>query len=456
MSLLKQTVKSTSLIAASNYVQIAFSIATLFLLLWLLPVDEYGLFVLALTVPITIDGIFLNLGFSPVIISELANFRALGEMGKVRRLFFDYAKLQFLGSILAVLFVLGASMLFAAEFGDGLVALLMISSVIIFTEMLKRLLITYFSSKSSFREQAFIVSGEAISKAFLLLIFVYYFGMGAEGAMISYPLATLLPSLLLAVPFFRELSELKKIQERAGNILKDIIMAHGKYALFSYQIRTIRGNFPIWAIGYLLGADKVALFSAALRFLQPITGLVASLETIATPTMSSLITKSREQAVIFYSKMSKMGFYISAVLAVAAFFIVPLVIDLFFYAKYSGSIPLFRILLISQIIGGLAAGQRGLLFAMREQKILFNVSVLWLALTVLLVPLYAVYFGLEGACIGFVLASGSLIVRAAMISDALGRKLDLRELFLPAKGDIDLMKRILHGVWRRLRRSSRL
>ena len=101
MSFLSRVLKSISLLTSSEYIGLTFSLINILLLLSLLSTEDYGIFVVILSITVVISN-FPRLGLAPVLISDISSFISQKKMSEAKTLFDQYAKLHL--SISTILF----------------------------------------------------------------------------------------------------------------------------------------------------------------------------------------------------------------------------------------------------------------------------------------------------------------------------------------------------------------
>ena len=440
MSLLSKVLKSIAFTIGSEYGRVFFTIIDFLILIWVLEQAEYGSYALAISFAYAAS-VVPNLGIGKLIISEITQSLSSGKVGKAADLFFQYCRWGVLSAAgVLILFVL-LSGIFEELYGIGLV-LAFFAGLIIVCNTGKTIYHIAFISQMRFKDMALFNVVQYSTRTIILIALVYFAGFGAAGAVASQVISYVLSAVVLAKPFGEFINTLKSAGTSGKSLLKEYFFSRGKYLFVSGQLIALKENSMLWLTGIYFGPDGAALLSAAKKFLEPINIALGSLEAVALPLFSSKITEGKEVIANIYFAFSKFGLYLSILLSAGFAVFLHLFAGFFLPLDYMSALPLFYILLISEILLGFGASQRALLHMLRMQKTFFVDAAISLAMMLATFFILQGHFGIESAAMAVSASSVIVLIRHHRIMRLPYMQRSIIETLFPTKKDLPLVRRV--------------
>jgi len=238
--------------------------------------------------------------------------------------------------------------------------------------------------------------------------------------------------------------------------LKDywrFIRTKGFWEIIRMQIGSLLSGVGMWIVGFILGLEAVAVYS----FVSIMNSLVSQMtpfRQILYPIMARL---SPEAAASSFTarRMSKYSFWLAAALIPLSMIVAPIGIGIF-VPKYLPAIPVFYLMVWTQLLVAATVSHGPFMYARNEQKYLLGLSFFGTVSSLTLAPLLIWLLGLYGAVLENHI-SGTII--AYLRERRLRKKhaistFSFRDLFVFDKTDREFLRRF--GEFIRLKLKTKL
>ncbi len=336
-----------------------------------LGVKDYGLMLLALSIPSAMV-VFTEWGLSSLLSADIAAYRPKGELSKIKKLLKQtlFIKVAISLSLMALLFLISDSVI--PQFYSARVSsLVKIVALMLPLNVLEEQLRVIFIGFSKFNGIAWMRIFQPIFRLSLLILFLQMATLDLITATLLYPLSLLLSSLLVIPLLIGVFRKLRSVASSKENVLKETIKEHGKYAIMIVPVKKGIDNLPLWLAGFLLGAPAAALFGLANKFYGFISLAVKSIEQVFLPLMAEQTVKGIQRLVLLFKKGLKFGFLLSLVAVAASIPLLPVVIEGLSLDKYVAAIPIAQVLMLNMIRWFSFMTVRPILVSTKNQKYLF-------------------------------------------------------------------------------------
>lgn len=421
------------------------SFTNIFIILTHLSVYEYGLTELTMSVVSTI-GLFLLPGLAATITADLGVERARQEYGKMKALFLEFFTLHVLLGIVAWAVLFFGSSIVAHWTGNDLIDRFF--KIVSFTFLsapfrtATTMLATVFVR---YADISFFGVLEEICKGVLLGIFLIWFEMGAAGLLYAVVIS---PVLAIACYAPRTISAYRKFSHATPDTVEPIwkiLREHRKWSVTATYVGTLSANIRLWIIKIFLGTEAVGIFGFVYGLFSHAISLLP-LTSLITPLVPKFIDRKIELVRLIRAAM-KFQLYIAAALILAGFVFAPPFIT-YFFPKYTEAIPLLYILLFGLISNSLASPLNPVFLALKEQKSVLFSQMFKNILTIIILPVTILLFGIAGVCIEVVLttllSAGERYLRLRKMIPEFS--ISLRSLLVPDAHERALFFRLLEGA----------
>jgi len=406
MQLFKTIGTGTASNLIANFIAIAVSAISIYLLLNALTVDEFGKYSVWFSFFALIT-VAIELGSRFVIIPMAAEAAGKKDYGAQRGIYATFMKMQMAVAVFAAAVMLLAYYLFFYQSSYEYYFLLLLLSVIF--GALDNVAQCLMLSNSNFM---LLSSGQIIKnvgKALLLFLCLYTWDLGVRGAalatFVSFAIGVLAS---LAFAFFA-LRKLRGVPSKVHG-MRELFLNKGWACSSSLTVfKSIFGNAPIWIGGEFGSYIVVGLYSSASKILTVFSAVVSSLETTLIAVMPTLIGEGNEKKLAEVNRrMVKYGVWISLPITVLVIAALPPVISALI-PEYADATLVLQILSLEIIVLGASVSQKSILFAYRKQEsylyaVLISTAVLFIAG----VPLTSIY-GAPGLAVAVVASSFALL-----------------------------------------------
>lgn len=367
-------------------------VIAIFILRWL-SIFEFGLYRLVLSAQDLFSGFFLS-GLDNVVVSDVSRGLQRDER-EARSLYTTFLGfLILIGVLLWALFFFGNN-IFLSRFGIAEESAKIISFLFLLAP-LETIYNLKFSILLDFGWGTVYRVIRDFSRLGSLVVLLSYFSLGIDGALWSLVFARLLPLGIILIAYHRDSFLILPTIFEIKNSLKILFFRHGKWALLDDFIMNIGKNIRPFIIKYFAGVEAVAIFSVAQNLLAHSSSLFP-IRDVLTPIFPRIADDSN-QLISKINRSVKYSIWAHIAVSIAAAIGSPILVYLFF-PKYMPALPLFYILLIGLPFLGFRSVLLPVFYALRQQKILFRLTVFRLALIALLSIILVSILGVWGAAL---------------------------------------------------------
>ncbi len=429
MGLLRQIIKDTAIISTSNTASFFLGFFTFIITAKELGPYQFGIFSLAISI-LSIITIAIDLGIGKLVVSESAKPEKIGK-----NILGAYALTQIMiTSILGFLIIIFSSNI-AVAVGKEIQSLLILLGVLTFLAGVKNIIITALQSENRFKDYGKFIFFDSLIRFFSVLFFVYYFEKKAEYVLLGYVVTEVIVLMLYkkSIPKNTELEHL--------NPLFTILKQQGKWVFVTSIIRSIETNLSLWIIQTVIGTTATGAYAAILRIQTSMLRIFEPLETILYPLVSRVYKNENSEKIIY--RATKYLFYLSLPITAFYFIFPEFVISVTIGQEFTNNADLLRLLILILPLFIINSPQKPFLFTMRAQKELTVIALTLLVFTSFFGTIAVLYLGLFGIALSEIIKA---IIDFTLKSTALRkyseRKFNLKDLTLPDKTDLDLLKKI--------------
>ncbi len=233
-----------------------------------------------------------------------------------------------------------------------------VTLIILFTNVIANITITYFQALSDFKSYGKILSGQKL----LVLIGILIIALMNNWSLSSVVMVTILANILGAVVFaFKVPKEIYfsrdswnykriinnyfnlKLEKNYDSNEMDTMGIHSftKLMILSNIIITLIMQADIWLMGVFLSKSDIGIYNASVKFTIPLVVLLTSVQTVLWPSVSKILNREK------VNKLLKKIFTLSVaacLISILYSFIVPQIAPIIFGSKFEGSIILGQLL----------------------------------------------------------------------------------------------------------------
>lgn len=380
----------------------------IFLILSHLTVYEYGLTELTMSV-VSIVGLLLLPGLSPIITADMGVERARREYGKMKALFLEFFTFSMAAGVVAWAVLFFGSSLVAHATGNDLISqLFKVVSFLFLTTPLRAASSMLATVNVRYVDQSLFNVVEEAAKGLWLLFFFFVLGLGTDGLLYAIVLAQLVV-VLVFLP--RTLSAIHEFWHAKAEPIPfwKLLREHRKWGVASTYIGVAGNSVRMWIIKALLGTEAVGLYGVILGILGHLGGLLP-IGSVVTPLIPRYIDK-RDELVRLLRASIKVQTFSAAAYVLVGFIAFPILLP-FFFPKYASIVPVliaFSLVLIPQSVLSIITP---VFTVLKEQRTQLQAVVLKNALSFLVLPPALFFFGMGGIIIeGILVLSVSLFER---------------------------------------------
>ena len=386
---------------SNNIVLKAIGLASVFLILRRLSVYEYGVSELVFSV-VSMMSLFLLPGLNDLILSEFGRERGQENLGAMKKLFFDYAKLGLILGIILWFILFFCADVISNHYGKNIANLFRISSFLFLIYVFKTIMKLVFNAYLKFFNLSVLNFFEEAAKLGFLALFFFYFNLGLSGLFLAHVSSQILAFFIFVPSFLKIYKDFSKVPIAEGVSLKQIIFRHGKWAVLTEYISSLGDNLRLWLIKFFLGTEMVGLFSVA-QGLYSHTSALFPLNTVVKPIIPQYFHE-KEKFYKLIAKSIKYQFLGYFALAAIAFFLFPPIIA-WLFPNYASSMFIFKRLLPTLLIISFGGIFTYVFYAIRAQKrFTFNLIIRMFSI-LLFLPLFVYFFGPMGIIFEFILTA---------------------------------------------------
>ncbi len=432
--------RGTTWLAGTTLVMKGLSFLSVLLVLNRLTLHEYGSAELVLTA-IPLLSLFLLPGLSTTVIADMGRQRGVGDLPRMKGLFFSFLRLQAYFAILLWAAVFFGAHFLAVEYGKEEASTLF--KIISFAFLLSPVRICMQALQSvyfEFKQQSLYSIAEELFKLLLLALFFFMFDMRTEGLVLAIVLSQAVGLLAFSLPFVRIDSSFWSTKQTRYPTFH-FLFHHGKWGVFSSYLGVFGRNIRPWIIKFFLGTEAVGIYAVAQGLIGHTMSLVP-LDRVIIPMLPQYVhLKERFHHIVAKAIKYELAGY--ALVSIAAAVFSPFFIG-WFFPQYLSSVPLFQITLLMLISVAFDIIFGGVFYALQAQRNLFFASLYKLVLVIVLTPVMIHFFGLFGIAYANIL-SNSLYTweRYRSLKKLMpGFSLDWRDFFTVDADDIIILSEL--------------
>ncbi|NIO20357.1 MAG: oligosaccharide flippase family protein [Candidatus Aenigmarchaeota archaeon] len=375
---------------------------TTIILIRFLGLFDFGLVTLTLaTVEIAI--LFLDLDVGRVITTDMSKELGDKRFGRAKSLLKRYAQFEILMGFILLIVVFFSSEFVGGIYNEKIASLIRIAAFILFFTGIKNIFSVVFRSHLEFKYISFMNIIESSFRLCFVALALLIMGGGVVEAMIAYPLSMFL-SIIISFPLLmRTTKYLKNVETAREGLFFNTLKTHGKWVMSSVPVKRIANNITPWILEFLLGVKSVAIFGVANKTYNFFGIFLRSIESTLLPITPKKIVNLQIVNKIL-SRSVKYSLWIHIPLIILLWIFAPFIIITIFTESYFASIEIFRILIFIFIIHSFGFIIRPLFYALKAQKYLFYIYLIFLILIVSTEFLIVSAMGLSGVAFALLLS----------------------------------------------------
>jgi O-antigen/teichoic acid export membrane protein len=265
---------------------------------------------------------------------------------------------------------------------------------------------TLFHSSTRYRRLAGQSITRSLSRLALLATLPWWWpGEPLVGVALTFPLmelAVLAVSLILARVVWPELCRVSTIGYSYKDMLT-IFKRQGLYATLSIPVKKVGDQLPVWLLGAMAGDAELGIYAAAQRGYLLVFAFFRSLETTLFPLVAEQIKVDKERMHVALRQVQKYSFWLGLLAVATGNIAAPWIIRLIAGELYTGTIPVFRVILFLLMLYAFTQIHRPLFYALGQQKWLFLIYLMNLPAYALILWVGITLWGALGAAASWAL-----------------------------------------------------
>jgi len=437
---LNEIFRYAAVISGNNMLTSGINFGTFLIMINALGTYGFGLFTLAMSI-VSFATFFIDAGFSKVVVSDVTKDIGEGKENEASGLFQEYS--FFVAGLMAVISIIVFLMsgYIADYFQKDILLLVQLISGVIFLSGVRNIYTVFFQVVADFEKYALLLFGEALAKLVFIYTLLEMYGNTVESIFIATIIAG---ALTLAVFLFllpKKSIELFRAKGEKGLFVK-MLKGHGKWTAVFSQLRSIENGIPVWIVEYFLGLNSVGVYGALIKVQTLAIRVFEPLETIFFPLVSRYGKFDDSRKIIF--RATKYIFYLSIPMVLGMIIFAETILEFILGGGFSGYANAFRILLLTVFTFILNIPMKPLFFNLKAQKTLTFISAAILASTIIFGSVLTMQFGIFGIALNHVLTPTiEVFMKSKLIKKISKSTYSIKEIILPDKADIDLVKKII-------------
>jgi len=382
-----------------------------------LSLRDYGLLNLLLSL-LSPAAAFTMFGLERLVTADAVYARGEGKQSFARKLLLDYLKITAVSAGALLIFAWLFRSFLDRYYDADLTPFFVTLAILIISQLAMNFSSIVFEAHQRFDLTAKMFSLEGLIRTLALAsLFMFHFSLWT--VLWCYTLSKLFSVALIATEIHNTM-RISKYEPPRQNLIFGIVRRHGKWEVIKNISYDTLNNLWPWIVNFFVNTEAVGLYAFAQKIYSTLTTAIP-LRTVLFPFIVGAVSKSKEVAQIIVAKARKILLCFFALLAAALVIGAPLAIPAFF-PEYTEAVFLLQIMALHLGIDVLGLGQMDVLYAHKQQRLLFFVSIVAIVAQ-LLVRIISVYlFGVAG------------LVYAWLITTALGvylREKVLRKIHFP-------------------------
>lgn len=418
-------------------------IANSFLLLKILSVYQYGLYQLVLAAIAILEAFSTNT-LDAIAGNEVGRALADGKKGEAKQYFREVFFLKILVGAIGTIVLFVAADIVAGYYGRDIGGFIRLASILFLIAAAREAEALFFASTRTFAAFGAPMVQEVIRFAGMAAI--WFLGMRGLTEIFAVSVLASFATLLYTTAFFvGEYRMLFGGVRRAGQrLLLGLVRRYGTLLVVRTGVSKALKQSDAWLVRLFLSTEAVGVYAAATNLITLAQGLFP-LGMIGRLLPWEIGDPARFRYI--YRRGTKYLFWFGLLVAVAAFFIVPLFIARFLPA-YAPAMPIFRAFLVTLPIFGVYKFQKTILHVLREQRVMTMRVVTEALVTTGILAASLPFIGLYGAVIEYLVTFGG---RVTLFSFYLARRyahlsFPLRALFTFDRDDWLFFRRAIREL----------
>lgn len=379
---------------SANVITLIFGFASQLFIAWILPPEDIG----RIRIMQTWLGIFTivaGLGFNVSVLKLCSENRAPGELVYLYKKAIHYTFLAVIGTYLVMA---GISALGVLSPDPVVNKYMFIFGISLLPLTISAVYMSYIQAKQKIKLYSKI---QVLTKLFAILVIILLTWLyKLEGFVIAIVIGYFLTNVFLE-RLIRKKINAGITQTRTAAPLK----LHWKYARYSLGAAitdTLGLGIDIILLNYLVSdRTEIGYYSFAITIIGIYRILPSTIWTMAAPHFSGKMDQAGDW-IATYRKYNRLILIASLVITIFSALIIPFVLKYFLHGKYEQSGIYFILLVVAWGIRNLFVIKASVLFGMGKINYNFYSSLIYLILSIILVPTLIMITGVPGAAIGVV------------------------------------------------------
>ncbi len=438
MSLLRTVGKGVAWTVVGTVVNKVLVLANVLIILHHLTVFNYGVAELVFSIA-SMASVILLPGLTATIAADMGVERGRGNTARMKALFLQYVLLvSVLATVSFGLLYFGAAIAASFSGNASLQSYIQIVALTLLISPLRSVSQMLASVHGRFVDQAVYGTLEEVAKTITLVLFFFGFGMGIDGLLYS-----VVVSQLVAVACFipRTISGYLYFGTAVAEgqyRFWQLIGSHRKWSILAGYVGNITQNLQLWIIKLLLGTEAVGLFAFALGIYSNVSSLLPFSSVFAS--LAPLHIEKKQQFIGLIKSSVKAQFLCALGLILATFVGLPVLMIIL--PKYVPAMPLTLVLIFALIPTATTAVFTPTFAILKEQFAFFVTMLVKLLLTITVMPVSIMVFGIMGIGVGsLIINTSSGIERYLRLRSKMPEfSLSVRDVIVPTTYQLSVLK----------------
>lgn len=444
MSLLRIVGRGVAWTVVGTVVNKVLVLANVLIILSHLTVFNYGVAELVFSMA-SMASIILLPGLTATIAADMGVERGRGNTARMKALFLQYVLLvSALATLAFSLLYFGSAIAAAFSGNDSIQSYIQIVAWTLLISPLRSVSQMLANVHGRFVDQAVYSTLEEVAKTMTLVLFFFGFGMGIEGLLYS-----VVASQLVAVVCFipRTISGYLYFGTATAEgqfHFWQLLGSHRKWSIFAGYVGNITQNAQLWIIKLFLGTEAVGLFAFALGIYSNVSSLLPFSSVFAS--LAPRYIEKKQQFIALIRASVKAQFLSALVLIVATFVGLPVLMVIL--PKYLPAMPLTLVLIFALVPTATTAVFTPTFAILKEQFSFFKTMLVKLLLTITVMPISILLFGIMGIGVGsLIINTSSGLERYLRLRSKLPEfSLSVRDVIVPTKYQFSVLRSLGRGA----------
>ncbi len=382
----------------SNVVEKGIVLANVLIILSYLSVYEYGLVELVFSA-VSMVGIIMVSGISSAITADLGVERGRGDLGAMKSLFRQYALFLAIVSVAAF-----CALFFGAQYVADLVGnhsigyFLQIASFTFLLSPLRTISILMATVHVRFVDQSVYPMLEELAKTAGLVLFFFVLHMGPAGLLYAVLLSQAAAIVAFLPRTYAGYRYFASATADGAHRFWEVLGTHRKWSIAAGYAGTLTQNAQLWIIKLMLGTEAVGLYAFASGIMSNVSALLPFSDVVAS--VAPKYAARRDMLAKLIATSAKAQFMVSLAVIVISALLVPVLV--WFLPKYAPALPLTLLMLLVLLPTSIIGVYTPVFATLKKQLAFLMTMSAKLLLTLILMPLAILMFGIIGIGIGAV------------------------------------------------------